>query len=318
MTQPNPFFIVGSPRSGTTLLRFILSSHSRLYVPDETGFIPFLRKKPHTDLSLSEVDAILTRIGQLNRFWDGMVPDVGAFYSALPQPRLPFVLEALFQQRLAPHRAVRWGDKTPLYVRYVPTIRALFPQAKFIHMVRDGRDATLSAAKKWAAGKPYMDSYYLLTNWRRNVEAGWAAQKLLGDDYLELRYETLVTEPETAVSQLCTFLNEPFEPAMLDQTGLARQVGGGVDEHVEVQRQINSQSVGRWQQEMPLFEQKLANHLIGPTLQQAGYPLADVPPFTPTERLTLARLAAKFTLADTTRSLLYKTGLRTLNANRRK
>lgn len=314
----SPFFIVGSPRSGTTLLRFILSSHSRIYIPDETGFVPFLRKPPHENLSLSEVQEVLARIGRLNRFWDGMVNDLDAFYAALPQPTLANLLDGLFQQRIVPHGATRWGDKTPLYVRYVPTIRALFPQAKFIHMIRDGRDATLSAFKKWGHEKAYMDHTYLLINWRRNVEAGWQAQKLLGADYLEVRYEELVSEAETAVSRICTFLDEPFESTMVDQTGLAQQVGGGIDAHVEVQKPINRNSIGRWQQEMTRFQQKQANKLIGPTLQKAGYPLADVEPMTVAEQLRQARLTTQFTAADTVRALMYRSGLRTLNANRRK
>ena len=72
----------------------MLSSHSRLYVPGETGFIPFLRCDSNQRLSQEDVAGVLARISRLNRFWAGMVPDVAAFYDVLPQPRLAIVLDA--------------------------------------------------------------------------------------------------------------------------------------------------------------------------------------------------------------------------------
>ena len=77
-----PIFIVGSPRSGTTLLRFMLSSHSRIYVPDETGFIPYLVKPSRVSKYLSQDDVhfILKRIASLNYLWTDLVVDISAFY----------------------------------------------------------------------------------------------------------------------------------------------------------------------------------------------------------------------------------------------
>lgn len=319
MTTPPPFFIVGSPRSGTTLLRFMLSSHSRLYVPDETGFLPFLPGDGPRPLSPDEVAQVLARIGRLNRFWAGMVTDLDAFYAALPQPPLlPDVVDALYRQRIAGHGAVRWGDKTPLYVRYVPQLLALFPEAQFIHVVRDGRDATLSAREKWGAQTWYMDAYYLLRNWVRNVEAGRAAQAQLGAaQMLTLRYERLVAEPEAALRGVCTFLGEAFEVQMLTPQRLATAVGGGPDAHVEAQEAIHRRSVGRWRREMTPFEQKMADAVAGPTLRAWDYPLAERGPLSGAERLRLAALALKFAATDSARTLLYRLGVLTLNRNRR-
>lgn len=317
--HPAPFFIVGSPRSGTTLLRFMLSTNSRIYVPDETGFLPFLRARVERPLTRAQVQAVLDRIGRLNRFWSGMIHDVDAFFEALPEPRLARVVDALYQMRAAEHGAVRWGDKTPLYVQYLPYLHRLFPEAQFIHVIRDGRDATLSAMEKWSRGKPYLDPYYLLKNWVRNVRAGQAARSTVGiDRYLEVRYEALVTHPEATMRQTCEFLEEPFEPQMLDPTRLAVTVGGGLDHHVEVQRPITQVHVKRWVTEMTTFEKKLADHLAGPTLAALGYSLAGMDVFTPAERFRLGYLATKFGLNDTMRTLLYKRGILTLNRNRRR
>ena len=177
MAQPDirPFFIIGHPRSGTTLLRFMLSSHPRLHVPDETGFLPFLGVDPRAELDRDGVTAVLRRVGELNRGWAGLVAEVEPFRAALPGATLPFVLDALYRRQMLPMQKPRWGDKTPLYVQYIPQIAAIFPQAQFIHVIRDGRDAALSARAKWGREKRYMDLSYLLRNWVRNVGAGQAA-----------------------------------------------------------------------------------------------------------------------------------------------
>ena len=220
----------------------------------------------------------------------------------------------LYKQRIAIHGARRWGDKIPLYVRFIPSLLGIFPQAKFIHVIRDGRDASLSARQKWGGAKPYMDLYY----WQRNVQAGRAAQHRLNDEqYCEIRYESLVQTPESVIQQLCAFLDEQFETGMLDQTRLAQKVGGGIDAHNEVQARLHTLSVGRWRAEMTAFEKKMADDLVGDNLTGLDYPLAKCGSMAVQERARMSILAAKFLLTDATRSLLYRLGVLTLNRNLR-
>jgi hypothetical protein len=319
-----PFFIVGHPRSGTTLLRFMLSSHPGLYIPGETGFLPFLDTDPEVELDQTAVASLLRRIGQLNRFWDDLVNDEAAFYATLSQthrPTLPVVLDALYRLQVPPG-TVRWGDKTPLYIQYIPQILAIFPRAQFIHVIRDGRDAALSARAKWGRSRPYMDLSYLLRNWVRNVksgrESGRPGQQPVPQQYHELRYETLVTDPAGALRTICDFLDETYDPAILDYQKAARQEGGGIDAHVEAQEELHSQSIGRWRREMTLFERKLARAIAGPLLAELHYdPDENLPPLTAAGRVRLAWLSARFRALDSLRTWLYRRGLRTLNYNRR-
>lgn len=317
--QPlRPFFIVGSPRSGTTLLRFMLGSHSRLAVPDETGFLPFLRRDPDQRLDVSETTAVLERIGRLNRFWKGIVSDGPAFYASLPQPRLPFLLDALYRQQGGLPPATRWGDKTPLYIRYIPQLLAIFPRAQIIHVVRDGRDTSLSARAKWGADHRYMDIYYLLRSWQLNVTAGRRALEALPpSQFFSLHYEDLVDDPQHVLRQVCEFLGEPFEPAMLEHTELAKTAGGGIDEHREAQEPVHARSIERWRLEMTPFEMRLADDLVGETLQEWGYTPAGEGPLTGIDQLHKTRLVLKFAITNTSRTLLYRAGLLTLNRNRR-
>jgi len=314
-----PFFIVGHPRSGTTLLRFFLSSHPRLYVPAETGFLPFLDTDPRAELDRTAVAALLHRIGRLNRFWDGLVVDEEAFYTDLPRPTLPFILDALFRQKM-PIKTARWGDKTPLYIQYIPQIQAIFPQAQFIHMIRDGRDAALSARTKWGRSKPYMDLYYLLRNWVSNVQAGRASGDLLGQNhYCEVHYEALAKDPEGTLQALCDFLGESYAPSMLDFQQVARRDGSSKNAHVDPQKPLHSGSIGRWRRELTPFERQLAYTIAGPLLTELGYvPDEDLEPLSTAGKLRLAWLSTKFQVSDSLRYWLYRRQLLTLNYNLRR
>ena len=316
---PRPFFIVGHPRSGSTLLRYMLSSHPRLYVPDETGFLPFLNTDPHAELSRDAVENLLQRIGKLNRFWDGLVEDQDSFYTALAYSTLPFVLDALYRRQMEPHDPARWGDKTPLYVQYIPQIRAIFPDAQFIHIIRDGRDAALSARAKWGEERPYMDLSYLLRNWVRNVQAGRQFGAPLGPQrYCEIRYENLVSSPQDTLRTVCTFLDEAYDPVMLDFQQLARREGGGIDAHLEPQEALHRDSIGRWQAEMTPFERKLVHTVAGPLLARLGYTPDIPPPLTAVDRMRLTWLSTRFHLLDNLRTFLYQQRFLTLNRNRRR
>lgn len=314
-----PFFIVGHPRSGTTLLRYILSSHPRMHIPEETGFIPFLVKDVNAPLSLEQVGTLLERIGSLNRLWHLVVKDVPAFFSSLPEPTLSHLLDALYRRQIAEQGASRWGDKTPNYVRHIPLLDEVFPAGQFVHLIRDGRDATLSAQAKWPERGWYMDSFYLLTNWVRNVSTGRRDGQPLGPDrYLEIRYEKLVEQPEHILDEILAFLGEQPHPDMLDHTKLARRLGPGPQDHTEVQHAVSTASVQRWRTEMSPFDQKLANRLAGDLLDDLGYEPADVPPLSAGETLRTLLISGKFHLADTARSLLYDAGILSLNRGLRR
>jgi hypothetical protein len=316
-----PIFIVGSPRSVTTLLRFMLSSHPKIYIPDETGFIPYLLKPSRLEqpLTLDEVERILGRIAELNYLWRNLVPDVPAFYKKLPVPTLAYLLDTLYQQIIAPFHASRWGDKTPLYVRHIPTLRTIFPAAQFIHVIRDGRDATLSAQKKWGLSQHwYMDNYYLLKNWVNNVTIGQKSGAYLStDQYLEICYEQLVCSPDEILQQVCEFLGEEYDSAMLGHNHLAQQVGPGPDNHTEVMRPVSTASVQRWKFQMSNLDLKIADRVAGPLLVELGYERYCPGQFSVFEWSQICLLALKYKFSASLRWALYVAGFLTLNRNMR-
>jgi hypothetical protein len=313
-----PFFVIGNPRSGTTLLRFILSSHPRLHIPAETGFLPFLGFDADAILAPVEARTVLTRIGRLNREWAGLVEDVEALYRELPEPTLARLLDALYRVQIAEHGAVRWGDKTPSYVLHLDRLDRIFSTAQFVHVIRDGRDATLSARAKWGRRRWYMDNYYLLRNWVRHVDHGrQAGRKLPADRYLEIRYEGLVQHPERVVKEICAFLGETFCPEMLNHTQLAREQIGPRG-HVEVREPISTASVQRWKTQMSNSDKRLADRVAGPTLAACGYELSGLGLPTGGDRLRFLLLSCKYALIQAGRQALTRLGWLTLNRGKRR
>jgi hypothetical protein len=305
-----PFFIVGSARSGTTLLRFIISSHPRLYIPPETGFVPFLLKNVEARLSPAQVRKVIQRMEQLNPAWRDMVDDYSAFYEALPEPRLEHVLDTLYRKKITDYGAVRWGDQTPPYIRYVPILNKIFPTSQFIHLIRDGRDVALSTQKTWGGNqRPFIDPYYSFSNWCKDIERGKEAERLLGTDrYMEVRYEDLVQQPQQMIEQICAFLGEEPHPDMLNHTRIARKIIWPIGP-VKVREPISTASVQRWKTEMSLFDKKVADRVAGSTLSALGYELANVGPFSASESLKLLFLSCKYRLWDTIRTTSYTLGI---------
>ena len=312
-----PFFIVGHPRSGTTLLRFLLMSQPRLYIPPETGFLPDIYRYHGRELSPTETRSLLEHIGELNYEWDQVVTDVDSFIATLPKPTLQHVVDRLYRERMRSLNAVRWGDKTPIYVRYIDQLNDIFPQSQFIHIIRDGRDASLSAVKKWGASSWHLNHYYLMANWKRNIDAGRTAGEWLGPKrYIELRYEELVADPTKQVSRLCEFLDESFDPDAIDQTQKANKPEYECH-HVEVTRPISRNSIGRYKNEMSSTDRMIASAIAGHQLEELGY---EVEPKRRSiaDNLRLCRDGTKFLVVDRLRSLLYFLGLLNLSHSKAK
>lgn len=169
----------------------------------------------------------------------------------------------------------RWGDKTPLYVLEIDTLLKLFPRARVINIVRDGRDVALSMMRQpWGPTNAYTAGLL----WRRAVAAGQdAARRLPGETFAEVRYERLLSDPETELRRVCRFLGERFDPALLTASRLPPPDGcpnpwpAALDEHVDVT------NAGRWLSEMSRDDRAVFESVAGEQLQRAGYPLSIQP-----------------------------------------
>lgn len=216
---PPPFvFVVGCGRSGTTVLRSILDAHSDLAVAHEGHFIaPLTRRRARYERAdgfaadAFAADLLAARAVRTNLRLDAA--DVRAALDGPPVTGYADAVRRIFAYYAAREGKHRYGDKMPGYVLRMPVLAELLPEARFVHIIRDGRDVALSSM---AIDGHHDDPVSLAMNWKQRVAAGREAGRSLGPRrYHELRYEALVADGETHVRALCDFLDLGFESAML-------------------------------------------------------------------------------------------------------
>jgi hypothetical protein len=221
----NPYvFIVGCPRSGTTLLQRLTNAHPELAVTHETRWIaPWYENRVGVSAKGYVTPELVERLPDHGRFKTLKIApdDLARMYRDSAPVRYAEFVSMLFD-RFAAHRGKRLaGDKSPAYVRSLPTLHALWPKAKFVHIIRDGRDVCLSVLD-WQQGprqfRTWTEDPITTTAvwWDWNVRLGREAGRQLGAElYQELRYEALIDGAEEECTRLCSFLEIPYDGAML-------------------------------------------------------------------------------------------------------
>jgi hypothetical protein len=186
------------------------------------------------------------------------------------------------------------GDKTPSYVRSIPTLHALWPEARFVHLIRDGRDVYLSTinwdrafkiTRRFAAWSqdPVTTAAFW---WEWNVRLGRESGGLLEQDlYYELRYEALIANPPEECAKLCKFLDVPYEDAMLHFHKGRERTEPGLD--AKRAWQPVTSGLRDWRSQMPAGDVERFEAAVGDLLDELGY--ARAVPRPPSEALKHAR-----------------------------
>jgi hypothetical protein len=270
-----PFFIVGSSRSGSTLLRLMLASHSRIAIPSETWYLTALVEEFPCDRLLQN-DEISKAIAVMTSHyrWPDMGLDAAEMRrraARLSAVRLRDLVEIVYRWHMEVEGKSRWGDKTPAYIEIVPPLAAMFGDAKFIHLIRDGRDVAKSFQRQGWHG-PWMHGY--TREWSRAVELDRQLSKSpLNERILRVLYEDLVLHPEPTLRRICAFIDARFEDQMLlwqarvDNAIPLREKRF----HSSLGKDMNPSDVSRWKREMTSREIFVAEALIGTQLSHLGY-----------------------------------------------
>jgi hypothetical protein len=176
------------------------------------------------------------------------------------------------------HRAgtQRWAVYDPDNIMYMPTIKREVPDALFVHVVRDGRDAALSMMKQhgapprlWARDRAIL-TWALLWEW--TVRKGRRYGQKFPADYIEVRYEDLVCHPEKTLNTLAEFLDHDLDYGRIQQAGIGRVASPNTvwkEEPGEASSPVN-----RWKTKLSQPEISALENLIGDCLEEFGYPLA--------------------------------------------
>jgi Sulfotransferase family len=212
--RPAPF-VVSSPRSGSTLLRMMLDAHRELAIPSETHFIPDLIAAFDAGRPSAE-EAV--RMLREHRRWDDFHLSEPELLSRMREHE-PLTagdaIRSFFALYAQSQGKPRWGDKTPEYVEHMREIERVVPEARFIHVIRDGRDVALSRTRwrlRRVGRKPPVER--LARKWRRAITVARKQGGRLGH-YMEVRYEDLIADTEPTLRRICEFAELEFDPGML-------------------------------------------------------------------------------------------------------
>lgn len=270
-----PIFVVGCPRSGTTLLRLMLDAHPELAIPPESHFIPLVARVRARYERPSGFDAehMAADVMRGLRFRDWHLPEE-AVRAAIRERRpttLAGAIECLFTAYAETHGKTRWGDKTPGYSIELPLISELFPRAVFVHLIRDGRNVALSLMEVPRPPRSFTEAAEV---WRSRVSTGRIDGAALGPGrYLELRYESLVDDPASALQQICALASLGYTPAMLEyhREDPAASVPERNWGHHRNLARPPTKGLRDWRDRMTEADQQLFEAVAGDELAALGY-----------------------------------------------
>lgn len=273
-----PIFLVGCPRSGTTLLSTMLHAHPRIAMPPETRFlIPvYWGRAEFGDLRDAENRR---RLAQRITDKKAGFPDLGLDRQKVVEsivaapPTIGSAAATLWREFARSRGKARWGEKRPAYWHEMDVVLRLFPDAQVIHLVRDARAcvASLKQVDWWRSGTVHSIGTWMLAD----AELRRVGRRLGPDSYHRLRYEDLLREPAGRLAKICTFLDEPFDEAMLDYVAAAADiVPGRKTWHDRTRSGLDPARIEAWRTVLDPAEVGLLEFVAGRALRAHGYELS--------------------------------------------
>jgi len=271
MKDPVPIFIVGAPRSGTSLLRNLLYSHPRLFFRSETQFIPAFYRVYGNPRSRTQALKLAKKMVKLE--WVARWEEEIDVREMAEQDTFSAIVDNMFMQLARREGKSVWGDKTPHYVLDIDTLREIFPAAKFIHIVRDGRDASLSQLR---ANFGPRTIFYAAVYWKKYVQAGLRFEKTVpANQLMSIRYENLLSDTEKEMRQVCEFLELSFDSAVCTPTVIGFRYRKSIfrkrAESYGMTDRVVPKNTQKWKEEMSHADQVVFESVAGDLLGQLGY-----------------------------------------------
>jgi len=273
-----PFFIIGSERSGTTLLMVMLGQHPRIAVPEVSWYYPRFRKYLHTygDISNPANFRVLAEemIFGLKTPFFGLSPNprtiTDEILNRVENRTFGGLFDAILSWYAASQNKPRWGEKTPHNLYFVREILADFPNAQFVHLTRDGRDV---AAEQIDSAFGPTNIYAAAKIWKRTIRTAAELRLIVPSrQWLDLSYESLASRPEESLRQVTDFLGEEYSPSLLDfYKGEIAQRRAQTKDHRPLGDPVNSGHIGKYKRQLSLRDQQIFAGVAGGELHESGY-----------------------------------------------
>lgn len=267
-----PVFIGGHPRSGTTLLGDLIGAHSDCICTPESQFkISVYRRQNLRENDILDVRKTAELIGKHWRFriWGIDIAEIP--YSEIHSYRdLILALVKAYANKFSRPHAGMWIDHTPANIQHADILAELFPAARFIHLVRDGRAVAASIIPlDWGANTIDRAAY----SWMECISCGIAAEACLGDErILRVRFEDLIQQPHSTLERICLFLNLQYQPQMM-QGGGFRVPGYTARQHSLLGKEPDAQRAHAWGKKLTSRQIEIFESIAGEMLSSLGYSL---------------------------------------------
>jgi hypothetical protein len=277
------FFIVGRPRSGTTLLRILFEAHPNVLIPPESPFIISLYKKYEKvttwdEKNIKEFSEDLFK----QRYFDKWLIEKDVLYSSLLEMQGENSFQTIVKKVCLTYSSVFEkkeilfiGDKNPAYSLFIHRMHKLFPEAKIIHITRDYRDNYLSLIKV-NFEVPIVP--LVIYRWKFALHQMWKLKKENPDLIYSIKYEDLASAPEQEFAKLCGFLGINYDPSVMSfyqkKSEVEKAYAGSDDLNIIHKSLFNPISTARmnlWQSGMSEREIWIADLVVGKTADKAGY-----------------------------------------------
>ncbi len=285
-TDERPFpFVVGMNRSGTTLLRMMLDAHPQLTIPPETHFVPDLIRAARRPGATPE--SALEAMKSHREWEDFEFSDeeaLGWLREGAGDPGES--VRGFYRAYAARQGKPRWGEKTPRYVGRMRQIQRALPEARFVHVIRDGRDVALSVLDRTVRD---IDAPHIAKRWMRKMEKARETAPHLAH-YGEIRYEDLITDTEPTLRRVCELIDLDFDPVMLEYhersserlSEMARalpaddryadlSVERRMATHAMTTKPPDTDRVSRWKRQMSEGDRVAFEDVAGGMLSELGY-----------------------------------------------
>ncbi len=269
------FFILGRPRSGTTLLRTLLDAHPNITIPLENSGLIHLYYKYRKVLNWDskKLQELFIDFKNLNFIdsWNIDWNSVEGIFDHASHLHLEFheiirIYYYHYQSEFAKEEILMLGDKSPLNSLYAKEIFQIFPGAKYIHLVRDYR-ANLASMSKHDVFSP--SSTAMLMQWRKSVNQINKLAFTYPQRFLQIRYEDLVLHPEESYEKICVFLNVTYVPSLLYPEYRKKAVkniynSAFLDQwQPDLSGKISSSNIDKWKKQLSPAAIRKADYIAG-------------------------------------------------------